>query len=63
MLANAFRLSKIPRLVKDVVSMAANALASEHGWEAKAFCDFILGDEIVGAFGLANNKFSNLRYS
>lgn len=51
---------KIPRLVKHVVSVSANALALEDSREAQVLRYLILRDDIVRAFGLTNDEFTDL---
>ena len=51
---------KIPRLVKHVVSVAANTLALENSREAQVLSDLVLRDDIVRAFGLTNDEFADL---
>ena len=52
--------SKIPRLIEDVIPMAANTLALENGREAQVFRNLILRDDVVCAFGLTDDEFADL---
>jgi hypothetical protein len=52
--------SIVSRLVKDVVCMTSNTLASEHGREAQTFSNLVFRYQIVSAFRLANDEFADL---
>jgi hypothetical protein len=55
--------SKIPRLVKHMVSVAANTLSLEYGREAQVLRNLIFRNDIVRTFGLTDNKFTDLQTS
>ena len=52
--------SVIPRLVKHVVSMSANTLSLEDSREAQVLRHLVLRDDIVRAFRLTNDEFTDL---
>lgn len=53
-------LSIIPRLVKDVVAVSPNTLATENGGEAKTLGHFCFRNVLVAAFGLSDDEFTDL---
>jgi hypothetical protein len=52
--------SIIPRLVEDMVSMSANTLALEDSREAQVLRNLVFRNDVVCAFGLANDEFTDL---
>lgn len=52
--------SIVSRLVKDVVCMTSNTLASEHGREAQTLRNLVLRNQIVSALRLANDELADL---
>ena len=58
---DAHPLRVIPGLVEDMVAVATHALAAEQRREAEALGHLGLGDDVVAAFRLPNNKLADLR--
>lgn len=53
--------SEISRLVKHMVSVPSNTLSIEDSREAQVFGDLVLRDDVVCAFGLTDDEFTDLR--
>ena len=43
-----------------MVTVVPHALTPEHGWEAEGLRNLVLGNELIGAFGLANDELADL---